>query len=62
MIYDKADKVIKELFDSFLKQFQVGLKTLMKGSQFIFDCVYLLCYKCYTVNLNRVGSYIDPPE
>ena len=31
----------------------------MKGSDFIFDCVHLLYYKCHEINLNRSGSYID---
>ena len=38
MINDKEDEVI-ELFQSRLFRCQVGLKTLMKGSDFIFDCV-----------------------
>ena len=33
----------------------------MKGSEFAFDYVQLLYYKCHKTNLNRVGSYIDPP-
>ena len=31
----------------------------MKGSEFVFDYVYLLCYKCHKINPNRRGSYID---
>ena len=27
-----------------------------------FDCFHLLYYKCYKINLNRGGSYIDSPE
>ena len=34
----------------------------MKGSDFIFDSVNLLHYKCYKTNLNRGGSYIDSPD
>ena len=31
----------------------------MGGSDFIFDCVHLLYYKCHKINPNRGGSYID---
>ena len=34
----------------------------MKGSDFIFDCVNLLYYKCHKINLNCGGSYIDSPD
>ena len=34
----------------------------MKGSNFIFDCVHVLYYKCYEINLNCSGSYIDSPD
>ena len=34
----------------------------MKGSDFIFDCVNLLYYKCHKINLNCGGSYIDSPH
>ena len=34
----------------------------MWGSQFVFDYVQLLYYKCHTINLNRGGSYIDSPD
>ena len=61
-IYDKAGEVIKKLFKSVLKRHQVGLETSMKGSNFTFDCVHLLYYKCHKINLNRVGSYIDCPD
>ena len=45
IINDKADKVIKELFKSLLSRYQIGLEKLMKGSEFVFDCVHLLYYK-----------------
>ena len=33
----------------------------MKGSEFVFDYVHLLYYKCHKINPNRSGSYIDSP-
>ena len=62
MIYDKADEVIEELFELFLKRYQIGLKISTKSGDFIFDCVQLLYYKCHKKNLNRGGSYIDSPD
>ena len=34
----------------------------MRGSDFIFDSVQLLYYKCHRVNFIRAGSYIDSPD
>ena len=34
----------------------------MKGSQFVFDDVNLLYYKCHKTNPNCGGSYIDSPD
>ena len=34
----------------------------MKGSEFVFDYVYLLYYKCHKTNQNHGGSYIDSPN
>ena len=28
----------------------------------MFDCAYLLYYKCHKINLNCVGSYIDSTD
>ena len=47
MIYDKGDEVIEELFLSLFSRYQIGLVSLMKCSNFIFDWVHLLCYKCH---------------
>ena len=34
----------------------------MEGSNFIFDSVQLIYYKCHEVNSRHSGSYIDFPE
>ena len=34
----------------------------MKGSEFVFDYVYLLYYKCHKINPNRGGSCIYSPD
>ena len=33
----------------------------MKGSDFIFDLVQLMYYKCHKVNSKHGGTDIDPP-
>ena len=35
---------------------------MIKGSEFVFDYVHLLYYKCHKINLNRAGSYINSPD
>ena len=59
VINDKADKSAEELFQFFLSRYQTGLETSMKGSEFVFDCVQLLYYKCHKINPNCDGSYRD---
>ena len=62
MIYDKANEVIEENVQSFLKRYQIGLETSIKGSDFTFECVHLLYYKGHDIDLNPGRSYIDSPD
>ena len=34
----------------------------MKVSEFVFDYVHLLYYKCHKINPNHGGLYIDSPD
>ena len=34
----------------------------MKVSEFVFNYVHLLYYKCHEINPNRGGLYIDSPD
>ena len=34
----------------------------MRGSEFVFDYVHLLYYKCHKRNLKHGGSYIHSPD
>ena len=61
MINDETDEVIKELFDSLKNRYQNNLD-LIKGSDFVFDYVQLLSYKCHKINPNHSGLYIDSPD
>ena len=58
MINDEADEVIKEIFDSLKDRFRNNRES-MKSSEFVFDYVHLLYYKCHKIDLNHGGSYID---
>ena len=46
----------------FLRIYQEGLETKMKGSSFIFERVDSLYYHLHKISLNRAGSYIDSPK
>ena len=54
--------IINELFKSFLRRYQKGLETKMKGSEFVFDSVDLLYYSLHKISLNNGGSYIDSAD
>ena len=62
MIGNETDEIIRELFESLLQRYQKDLEEKLKGSEFVFDSVDLLCYKLHKISLNRNGSYIDSPE
>ena len=54
MINDEADEVKEELFDSLKNRYQNNLESV-KGSEFFFDYVQLLNYKCHKINPNLCG-------
>ena len=59
MIYSKADGDIEQLFESLPKRYQIGSETSIKVSDFIFECVHSLHYRCHKINLNHGVPYID---
>ena len=64
MIYDQEDKVVQERFESLLSRYQAGIEESIKISDFVFDCVNLLHYKCHKLILitKRDGSYKGCPD
>ena len=63
MINNKADEVKEELFQTPFSIYQIGLKKSMKGSNYIFHCVYLSYHKnkfrkIEKKNLNEVDHHI----
>ena len=57
---DTSD-AINKLINSFMKRYQEGLETKMKGSSYIFELIDLLEYHLHKISLNRGSSYIDSP-
>ena len=67
-MHSKCDKTeimshedIEKLFELIFSRYQIGLETSVRSSDFIFDYVKLMHYKCHKINLNRGGSYSDSP-
>ena len=59
--YKDTKEIVNEFFESLLSRYQDNLK-VFRGSDFIFDSVQVLYYKCHKVNFKRGGSYIDSPD
>ena len=57
MINDEANEWWSKLFDSLKNRYQNDLESI-KGSEFVFDYIHLLFYKCHKIIQNRGGSYI----
>ena len=63
MMGSETDEIIQELFESFLQRYQEGFEESMRGSEFIFDSVDVLCYNNLNkISLRRGRSYIDSPK
>ena len=59
----ETDKIIKELFESLLQNYQRDLEESMRGSDFVIDSVDLLYHHLQKTNLKRTrSSYIDSPK
>ena len=59
MLDDNENEVVNELFKIFFSRYQSALETSMRGSDFSFDSVQLLYYKCHKITFECGGSYID---
>ena len=55
---NEKDDIIKELFKSFLNNYQKEETISRKGSDFIFESVDLLSYSVHKISLKRAQSYI----
>ena len=50
-----SSKDVDELFESLLSRYQISLETCMRRSDFIFDSVQFLYYKCPNKHFKRDG-------
>ena len=57
--YNDASKVVDEIFDLLRSRYQENWEKSMRVSDFIFDSVQLIYYKCHKVNFRCYCSYID---
>ena len=62
MMGSETDNIINELIDSLLQRYLEGLEESMRGSEFIFDSVDLLCYHLQKTSLKRGESYTKSPK
>ena len=60
--HNNANKVVNKFFESLCSKYQDNLEISMRQSNFIFDSVQPMYYKCHKVNSKRSGSYIDSPD
>ena len=62
MMGNETNKIIEDIFGSFLQRYLKNLEELMRGSEFVLDSVDSLYYKIHKISLNRGESYIDFPK
>ena len=59
LIGNETLPIIKEFFQSILSRYQIGLETSMKDSDWVFESIDGLHYKCHRISFNRSGLYIE---
>ena len=59
---NETDGIYKELFKSFLNNYQEKEAILRNGSGFVFKSVDLLSYTVHKISLKKGRSYIKSPE
>ena len=59
---NETDDIIKELFKSFLENYQKNLEEKMKDNKFLFQSVDLLHYSLHKTTLRSGKSYIKSPK
>ena len=55
-------KLLMNSFEPLCLRYQGNSETSMRGSDFIFDSVQLMYYKCHKVKFRLGTSYIDSPD
>ena len=62
MVGNETDNIIRELFESFLDNYQKEEQIMRGGSDFIFKSVELIDYHLHKISLKRGKSYIESSE
>ena len=62
MVGNETDNIIRELFESFLDNYQKEEQIMRGGSDFIFKSVELIDYHLHKISLKRGESYIESSE
>ena len=62
MIGNETLDIIEELFESLLTRYQIDFETSGKGSDFVFNSIDGMYYKCHEIRPTHGGSYIDSLE
>ena len=62
MVGNESDNIIKELFESFLDNYQKEEQIMRGASGFIFESVELIDYKLDKISFKREKSYIESTE
>ena len=55
-------KLLGNFFVLFCKDIKKDQQNQLRGSEFVFDIINLMCYKLYKISLNRGGSYTNSPK
>ena len=61
-LHSDANEIVDEFFKSLCSRYQQSLETSMKGSDFVFDSVQVMHYKCHKVSFICGGLYINSPD
>ena len=61
-LHSDANEIVDKFFKSLCSRYQQSLETSMKGSDFVFDSVQVMHYKCHKVSFIRGGLYINSPD
>ena len=62
MMGANTNEIIRNVFNSLLRRYQVGLQESMRGSEFVFDYVESLNYIFHKIDMKRSESYIETPD
>ena len=62
MMGANISEIIRNVFNSLLRRYQVGLQESMRGSEFVFDYVESLNYIFHKIDIKRSESYIETPD